>query len=261
MKYLNRFNNMFLESSSQKILTEEEITDYLLEYVDTKDLTFSEVKTGTGIWDSTGSYLEKSIIEIIYLINTKYINIKDVQTLEEFGRLMLAISGICKRWKLNFKLYNGGFTSGGGSGCQLTITQIAPKYITDFIKRSYASNIHPWFTQKLSGWQGVLITKDDYKFSLYFGHVVNKEMEFFLYCKIELGTHSSWNNLIDSISRKEKKNFMSGLRNNDKESEIIIANEIKEIIISRIKGSKLEFVSREPKSKLHEDIWIFKILP
>lgn len=131
MKHLKLFEEL---GSQHELLTVEEMSDYFLEFLDTKDLKFKEIQSGSN-WDDTGNKLIDKTIEITYEIDKKYIMIKDLETLTKFSQFISTLESICKRWKLQFKLYMGGFGTGGGSDCKITISQLAPKAITEWVNK------------------------------------------------------------------------------------------------------------------------------
>jgi hypothetical protein len=142
---------LFEELESGHILNVEEMSDYFLEFLDTGDLEFKSIMSDK-IWDPSGYHIIDTTIHITYSIDKKYIRITDPKLLSKFSEFISAIESICRRWNLKFKLYMGGYETGGESGCSLTITQIAPKKITEWLTKY--NLLTDTFYQKPFSWTG-----------------------------------------------------------------------------------------------------------
>jgi hypothetical protein len=125
MKHLKLFEELINDGP----LSVEEMSDYFLEFLDTKDIKFKEIRSGSN-WDETGHKLLDKTIEMTYEIDEKYIMIKDIETLTKFKEFITTLESICKRWGIKFKLYMNGFRD-----CEITISQLAPKAITEWVNK------------------------------------------------------------------------------------------------------------------------------
>lgn len=90
MKYIKPFN----EAESDKLLTEEDITDYFLEFIDNDSMEF---------WFNSGQP-SGGYVHMVYKLNSKFILIENTEDLDKLSNLIKKISETCKRWKLKFQL-------------------------------------------------------------------------------------------------------------------------------------------------------------
>ena len=194
MKYLSKYGQLLNESN---ILTEEDISDYFLDFIDSKDLVFDRISNSL-VWNNEGAHMEYSTVSIIYKMNERFVIIKDLTTLNEYTEFIQRITSICKRWKLNFVLNNG-----GRNNFNLHIIQKNPDYITEFIRNSMNVDIHVNFKFRFSFEKpSLLYTLGDVRI----GFVVDRQLNYFIYI---LGAEGKYKpeEIIEMINRKLQVNL------------------------------------------------------
>lgn len=114
MKYLKPF----FES---RFVSEDELSDYILELIDEKFLTFLKLELKNK-WDSSGNVIIGSNIWYAYSISKDFHRINNSQKLEDYINKLSILSKSIKRWNLDFSIIED----------ELIIIDEAPEYITEF---------------------------------------------------------------------------------------------------------------------------------
>lgn len=158
MKYLKPF----LES---RFGSEDEISDYILELIDEKFLTFLKLELKKK-WDSSGNVVIGCHIWYNYSISVDFRRIYNSQKLEDYIDKLSILSKSIKRWNLDFRLIED----------KLMLIDEAPEYITEFMINN--SGLHLMFGYG-----------DRFGYSSYLGEKVsigsyfNQDLEFFISLK------------------------------------------------------------------------------
>jgi hypothetical protein len=158
MKYLKPF----LES---RFGSEDEISDYILELIDEKFLTFLKLELKNK-WDSSGNVIIGSNIWYAYSISKDFHRINNSQKLEDYINKLSILSKSIKRWNLDFSIIKD----------ELIIIDEAPEYITEFI----INNVGLHLTFSYGRNFGYSSFRDD-KVSI--GSYFNQDLEFFISLK------------------------------------------------------------------------------
>lgn len=143
MKYLKQFN----ESETSNLLTEEDISDYLLEFLDNGSMKFRKSKLECDSYEN--GYAIKHIV-LIYDINRKFRNIENVNDMENYINLISTILKICKRWNLDFKLISNE-TSGSYNETSLLIYQPYPKILSKLKTTDRDPNQRAYWSTEFKG--------------------------------------------------------------------------------------------------------------
>lgn len=183
MKYIIRFN----ESQSNNLLTEEDISDYLLEFIDNNSIEFSEINIRN---DKDMCYLN-----IKYKINEIFGCIKDITTLERYNKFINGVTKIIKSWNLEFSIINK----------ELLIIQKAPDIITKITNspnKSVVEKIDKYTYELFPIWsndkQSIIEVTNDMEFMIYFRLIFNSRVS----------TNNGFK-YIETLNKNEDKIIMS----------------------------------------------------
>lgn len=158
MKYLKPF----LES---RFGSEDEISDYILELIDEKFLTFLKLEIKNK-WDSSGNVIIGCNIWYAYSISKDFHRINNSQKLEDYIDKLSTLSKAIKRWNLDFSLIKD----------ELIIIDEAPEYITEFMINN--SRLHLTFSYgRNTGYSSFFFDK------VSIGSYFNQDLEFFISLK------------------------------------------------------------------------------
>jgi hypothetical protein len=158
MKYLKPF----FES---RFVSEDELSDYILELIDEEFLTFLKLELKNK-WDSSGNVIIGSNIWYAYSISKDFNRINSSQKLEDYIDKLSTLSKTIKRWNLEFSIIKD----------ELIIIDEAPEYITEFIINNTQN--HLIFSYGRNA--GYSSFRDD-KVSI--GSYFNQDLEFFISLK------------------------------------------------------------------------------
>ena len=158
MKYLKPF----LES---RFGSEDEISDYILELIDEKFLTFLKLELKNK-WDSSGNVIIGCDIWYAYSISKDFHRINNTQKLEDYINKLSILSKSIKRWNLDFSIIKD----------ELIIIDEAPEYITEFIINNAQKHLIFSYGRNT----GYSSFRDD-KVSI--GSYFNQDLEFFISLK------------------------------------------------------------------------------
>lgn len=166
MKYIKPFN----ESEASDLLTEEDISDYFLEFIDNEFIKFREVKLNKDYYGDKPGY-----IDCIYVINEKFTKIIDIIDIENYAKLIITISKICKRWNLEFELNNNEvFTN----DITLTIKQPFPKILSKVKMRSKYLDDNTYWTTEFEGkkydFRDIIEINNNMEFTVTFYNVLSR---------------------------------------------------------------------------------------
>ena len=158
MKYLKPF----FES---RFVSEDELSDYILELIDEKFLTFLKLELKNK-WDSSGNVTIGCDIWYAYSISKDFNRINNSQKLEDYINKLSILSKSIKRWNLDFSIIKD----------ELIIIDEAPEYITEFIINNAQKHLIFSYGRNT----GYSSFRDD-KVSI--GSYFNQDLEFFISLK------------------------------------------------------------------------------
>ena len=158
MKHLKTF----LES---RFVSEDELSDYILELIDEKFLTFLKLELKNK-WDSSGNVMIGCDIWYAYSISKDFYRINNSQKLEDYIDKLSILSKSIKRWNLDFSIIKD----------ELIIIDEAPEYITEFIINNAQKHLIFSYGRNT----GYSSFRDD-KVSI--GFYFNQDLEFFISLK------------------------------------------------------------------------------
>ena len=117
MKYIKLYEYL----SDKELLSEEDISDYFIDQIDSGDIKFKDIHTQIGI-NGVPHPSGRGILKIKYKINQDLNSISNNNS-SKFINFINSINNNCRRWKLEYDI---NFVSG-----DLNIYQLLPKGISN----------------------------------------------------------------------------------------------------------------------------------